>query len=370
MNLQESLASLDHTKDDHWTADNQPLMTKLYELVGNEEFTRQDVIKLDPQYNRISVAAKAAQAKQAAAEAVLAGTDTKPAQNAGDEHGLTESAQERVKNVAVPVGGDESAAEAQSPEVAAAEAAGLPDPSVEPATEPDIPDPFEASEPAEDGASEGDSESANEPATDEGDSNVPAPEASAPSTEAGSEAPEASSEEVAGPSPAPEAVEPNVGAAPEPNVATAPLAETKVAGATPVYPTPVYEPHPLPVNPHQSKLDALNAELEDATKDMQAKQAAETQAKKDATAASNVVNGINRKIDLLNRQDPHRQARAIRLYLNQSNANRAARAARMNSFTSQVGVDPAEAAKKLNPKSPLDQALSGRKNPVPLKRGA
>ena len=35
MNLLDALKSLDHTNDDHWTADNQPLMTELYTLVGS-----------------------------------------------------------------------------------------------------------------------------------------------------------------------------------------------------------------------------------------------------------------------------------------------------------------------------------------------
>ena len=325
MNLSEALALLDHTNDAHWTADNQPLMTALYELTGTEEFTRQDVIAAKPTFNRISVAAEAAAASVrqsvaqiAAPDVVHTTKDETPAYtNPGNEHGLSESAQERVKNVAVPVDDDE-APEVQTPEVATAEVAGLPDPDIK-ADMTGILFPLVPIEPVA---------AAPEP-------NIPA------------------------------APEPTIPAAPEPNIPAAPLVTTEVAGAA-----PIYEPHPMPVNPNQGKLDALNTELADATKDMRAKQAAATQATKDATAASAVVNGISRQIDLLTALDPHRQSRAIRLFLNQSNANRAARAGRMRAFTDKVGVDPFEAAKTLNAKSPLDQALSGRKNPVPLKRGA
>ena len=218
-----------------------------------------------------------------------------------------------------------------------AESAGEPDPTLsedEPATEEDSTETMETSDAPEEGASEASSEPDMQPDSDEGPLQPPDPLETATGDDAKDQ--------------------PYVA----PGVTPATSEEEKV-----------YKPHPLLVNPNQAQLDALDAELEEATKDMQEKQAVSKEVNEVTQAAVNVVNTLNRQIDSLHQADPHHHQRGIRKVIAQSNRARAARAARMAAFTSKVGVSPEQAAVTLNAKAPIDQALSGRKNPRPLNTG-
>ena len=263
MNLADALQTLDPADANQWTADGQPRMDVLYELMGRNDFTRKDVIKANPTFTR----------------------------QTSDE-----------------------APEKQTTEVAASEAAGLPNP-IAPGFVKAVQavDPFEAD-------TLGDEPDIN-PATDE------APEASEPAEDG------------------------------------APVANSQPAME------PVIKAHPLMINPNQAQLDVLMAECKIATEDMVAKQAIAKAGATVAQAAADVVNILNGKIELMEQRDPHHHARGVRAVIAQSNKARAERAARMAAFTAKVGVSPQQAALTLNAKSPIDQAMSGRKRPRPLNTG-
>ncbi len=146
------------------------------------------------------------------------------------------------------------------------------------------------------------------------------------------------------PDPEPEEAEVMVEAAPLPNDPTDPV------------------PGPsAPVEPPE--MEALQEELAAATKVMVTAQQAQEEAKKQADYMADVVNAINRKIDLLTRTDPNHATAGIRAYLKRQHEVRMARAAGMQRFLKTTGLHPADVAKATDPKAPIDRAMAMRKPP-------
>lgn len=50
--LIEVLRLLDPEDDSHWTSDDSPRMSKIHELMGSDEATRQDVVEIAPDFTR------------------------------------------------------------------------------------------------------------------------------------------------------------------------------------------------------------------------------------------------------------------------------------------------------------------------------
>jgi len=59
--------------------------------------------------------------------------------------------------------------------------------------------------------------------------------------------------------------------------------------------------------------------------------------------------------------DPNHGTAGVRKYLDQQNKNRLQRAQGLTKFQQMTGVAVADVAKAMNPRSPIDQAMSGRK---------
>ncbi len=146
-----------------------------------------------------------------------------------------------------------------------------------------------------------------------------------------------------------------VEASTEPNEAAAPTEEVMVVAPEPGM--PIVEP---PVTATLEQLeDALVIQTEEMTKFQQIK----VKANKDAKAASDLVNVLNRRIDSLARLDPQAATRDLRNYISSQNEQRALRAGRVRKFLGETGVSPQDIAKSLEIRSPLDKAMHGRKPP-------
>lgn len=111
----------------------------------------------------------------------------------------------------------------------------------------------------------------------------------------------------------------------------------------------------------KSELEMLEDDRTDATERMTASQKVAEDAKTEAGKASDEVNALNRRIDMLQKADPHHDTAGIRAYLRAQNKIRENRARGLHRFVEAAGVTPAALAKALNPKAPIDQAMSQRK---------
>ncbi len=113
-------------------------------------------------------------------------------------------------------------------------------------------------------------------------------------------------------------------------------------------------------------LDPLEALLEERRLlevEMYEAQAIHKAAKADADAASNQVNDLNRRIEVLENDDPHHSTAHIRAYLNQQKINRLERADRMRKFLGDSGLSLKDVSKEFDPRAPIDRAMHGRKPP-------
>lgn len=131
-----------------------------------------------------------------------------------------------------------------------------------------------------------------------------------------------------------------------------PDASTKIDASTEIAPE-------IPL----SDLEKLQKELEARTVDMYQAQGIAKEAKTEADVAADQVNALNRKIEVLEKADPHHGTAHIRAYLAQQHLNRLARAGRMQKFLGNSGVALKDVAKELDPRAPLDRAMHGRKAP-------
>lgn len=125
-------------------------------------------------------------------------------------------------------------------------------------------------------------------------------------------------------------------------------------------PEPAPAPAPEPQEP-PTKLEALQTELGIATTEMYEAQGVHEAAKKFADKKADEVNALNRKIEVLQKRDPNHGTAAIRAYLEQQNKNRLARAAGMRRFLSETGMHPKDVVNAVDPKAPIDRAMSTRK---------
>ena len=110
-----------------------------------------------------------------------------------------------------------------------------------------------------------------------------------------------------------------------------------------------------------SPLERLQAELETTSVAMYAAQATFKEAKVQADAAANKVNDLNRRIDMLEKSDPHHSTAHIRDYLAQQRKNRLDRSDKMQQFLGASGIALKDVAGQLDPRVPLDRAMHGRK---------
>ncbi len=147
----------------------------------------------------------------------------------------------------------------------------------------------------------------------------------------------------------------NVEASTEPDEAAAPTEEVMVEAPEPGM--PIVEP------PATATLEQLEAALVVQTEEMTKFQQIKVKADRDAKAASDLVNGLNRRIDGLTRLDPQAATRDLRNYISSQNEQRALRAGRVRKFLGETGVSPQDVAKSLEIRSPLDKAMHGRKPP-------
>lgn len=110
-----------------------------------------------------------------------------------------------------------------------------------------------------------------------------------------------------------------------------------------------------------SEMERLEAELAEATEEMLDAQRTAEEAKKTADTAANRVNDLNRAIERLQKADPNHGTAGIRKFIDQQNQNRLRRAAGLQRFVEQTGVSPNDVAKAVDPKAPIDRAMSQRK---------
>lgn len=110
-------------------------------------------------------------------------------------------------------------------------------------------------------------------------------------------------------------------------------------------------------------LEALYEERKVQEGEMYEAQAIHKEAKKDSDMASDRVNDLNRRIEVLEHADPHHSTAHIRAYLKQQNTNRLERAERLQRFIGTSGVALKEVVKELDPRGALDRAMHGRKPP-------
>lgn len=108
-------------------------------------------------------------------------------------------------------------------------------------------------------------------------------------------------------------------------------------------------------------MEKLQKDLANATIIMTTAQKIAESEKSNADTAANTVNGINRKIERLQKNDPNYQISGVRRYIEQQNKNRLNRALGLQRFVEQTGIHLNDVAKAVNPKSPIDQAMAGRK---------
>lgn len=111
----------------------------------------------------------------------------------------------------------------------------------------------------------------------------------------------------------------------------------------------------------KTELDNLQEQLADATKEMLEAQRVAEEAKQEADLAADKVNNLNRAIERLQKADPNYATAGIRKYIDQQNKNRLKRASGLHRFIEQTGVHPADVNKAVDPKAPIDRAMSQRK---------
>ncbi len=113
-------------------------------------------------------------------------------------------------------------------------------------------------------------------------------------------------------------------------------------------------------------LDPLEALLEERRLlevEMYEAQAIHKAAKVDSDEASNQVNDLNRRIEVMEHADPHHSTAHIRAYLKQQNINRMARAERTRQFLGDSGVALKDVLGAFDPRAAIDRAMHGRKPP-------
>ncbi len=140
-------------------------------------------------------------------------------------------------------------------------------------------------------------------------------------------------------------------AAPDEVSVTEPFAKAEVEAAPPVQFT---------------ELEKLEGELAEATEIMTYAQRYAEEAKTESDRASDAVNTLNRRIEVLHKSDPNHGTAGVRAYLKQQNENRMMRAKGLQRFVESTGVAMSDIGTAINPKSPIDQAMNQR-NP---KRGS
>lgn len=122
------------------------------------------------------------------------------------------------------------------------------------------------------------------------------------------------------------------------------------------------DPDPMPVEDTPlTPMGVLQAQLEEATTVMYTAQREQEVAKKTADEAADTVNSLNRKIEVLATSDPNHATSGIRAYLIQTNKTRLAKAGRLNKFFGDSGVSLKDVAGAMDTRSPIDQAMAGRK---------
>lgn len=132
----------------------------------------------------------------------------------------------------------------------------------------------------------------------------------------------------------------------------APEVETTEA----VAPEPAAEPKPAPT------IDQLKTLRDEKAERMLEAQRTATNAKREADLLANEVNTMNRQIDNMEQAaDPNHGTAGTRAYLKQQNKNRLDRARGLTKFREMTGVQAADVAKAMNPKSPIDQAMGQRR---------
>lgn len=108
-------------------------------------------------------------------------------------------------------------------------------------------------------------------------------------------------------------------------------------------------------------MELLQEALAEGTEQMLRAQREATEARARADELANMVNTINRKIEHLTKSDPNHNTAGIRAYIDQQNKNRMARVAGLHRFQEMTKIDARDLAKAIDPRAPIDRAMSARK---------
>ncbi len=144
-------------------------------------------------------------------------------------------------------------------------------------------------------------------------------------------------------------------------------APPSIPAPTPTPPTPEPEPVHVETAP-PTETELLQERLDDLTVQMLAAQRDQEEAKREAARLADEVNTINRQMDQLIKHDPNHGTAGTRAYLKKQNELRIERGKRLERFTKAVDVHPQEFMRALDPRTPIDRAMQGRKPPRGTRR--
>lgn len=122
--------------------------------------------------------------------------------------------------------------------------------------------------------------------------------------------------------------------------------------------------HELPPRPNEDQIRPLEAESAKLTEELKLALQAVEDAKAKFKALNAQANTVNRRLEHLHKADPNHNIRGIKDYLRSQNNIRLEKAKRTQALSRVTGMTGPEIVKELKAKSPLDQALSGRKAPL------
>ena len=124
------------------------------------------------------------------------------------------------------------------------------------------------------------------------------------------------------------------------------------------------------VNTLPNEIEALEEAQRELGLAMLAAQGEQKEAKVNADRFADAVNAVNRRLEVMKREDPNHGTKSIRDYIKSQNQARIQRATGVRTFLRDVGVNAKDLSNALDPRSPIDRAMGLRKPGRGTKRPA